>query len=266
MPIVLNTTIRQFTENPMRPKPTMSVETTMRLLPLGPGFAVPFFNAYSSSFVDSPPTWRPRTEIGNVRRGVPAFINRGGPQRDARLGRYGHLGQPFLGLLLCRCMAREYTVDGVIPARIRMGLPIAFFLASALTLAPIAAGDGTGSGITTSKGSYLLTPVGTAYEFLHAYLSDLGVQVSPGDTLIFSWQANNGTGPPIYFEIHAHPYGAYIQYYNTTSSSVGNGTFTAHEPYSYMVFWKNLSNTTRVNLTYSFVLLLSQPSLWPLYA
>src|SRR5207302_10515649 len=65
IPIVLNTTIRQFTENPMRPKPTMSVETTMRLLPLGPGFAVPFFNDYSSSFVDSRPTWRPRTEIGN---------------------------------------------------------------------------------------------------------------------------------------------------------------------------------------------------------
>src|SRR3989454_7296795 len=65
IPIVLNTTIRQLTENPMRPKPTMSVETTMRLLPLGPGFAVPYFNDYSSSFVDSPPTWRPRTEIGN---------------------------------------------------------------------------------------------------------------------------------------------------------------------------------------------------------
>ena len=162
-------------------------------------------------------------------------------------------------------MAREYTVDGVIRARIRIGLPMAFFLASALTLAPTAAGDGTGSGITTSKGYYLLTPVGTAYEFLHAYLSDLGVQVSPGDTLIFSWQANNGSGPPIYFEIHAHPYGPYIQYYNTTSASVGNGTFTAREPYSYMVFWKNLSNTTRVNLTYSFVLLLAQPSLWPLY-
>src|SRR5256885_3608270 len=65
IPIVLNTTMRQFTENPMRPKPTMSVETTMRLLPLGPGFAVPFFNDYSSSFVDVPLNWRPRTEIGN---------------------------------------------------------------------------------------------------------------------------------------------------------------------------------------------------------
>jgi len=60
-------------------------------------------------------------------------------------------------------VAREYTVDGVIRARIRIGLPMAFFLASALTLAPTAAGDGTGSGITTSKGYYLLTPVGSAY-------------------------------------------------------------------------------------------------------
>jgi hypothetical protein len=32
-----------------------------------------------------------------------------------------------------------------------------------------------------------------------------------------------------------------------------------------MIFWKNLSNTTQVNLTYSLVLLLAQPSLWPLY-
>jgi len=162
-------------------------------------------------------------------------------------------------------VAREYTVDGVIRGRIRIGLPIAFFLALALTLAPIAAGDGTGSGISTSKGYYLLTPVGTASDFLHAYLSDLGLQVNPGDTLIFSWWANNGSGPSIYFEIHAHPYGPYIQYFNTTSTSVSNGTWTAREAYSYMVFWKNLSNTTRVNLTYSLVLLLAQPSLWPLY-
>jgi len=162
-------------------------------------------------------------------------------------------------------VAGGYRVHGGPNVKIRAGLPIVLFLALVLAVAPIAAGDGTGSGISTSKGYYLLTPVGTAYEFLHAYLSDLGVQVSPGDTLIFSWQANNGSGPPIYFEIHAHPYGPYILYYNTTSSSVGNGTFTARDPYSYMVFWKNLSNTTRVNLTYSFVLLSSQPSLWPLY-
>src|SRR5207244_12240312 len=124
---------------------------------------------------------------GTVRRGVTPFMNRGGPQRDARRGRYGHLGQPFLGLLLCRSVAREYTVDGVIPARIRIGLPMAFFLASALTLAPPAAGDGTGSGITTSKGYYLLTPVGTAYEFLHAYLSGVGVELISGCSCCSSW-------------------------------------------------------------------------------
>src|SRR2546427_12608891 len=33
IPIVLNTTIRQFTEKPMRPRPTMSVETTNCLSP-----------------------------------------------------------------------------------------------------------------------------------------------------------------------------------------------------------------------------------------
>lgn len=162
-------------------------------------------------------------------------------------------------------MARRYTVDGVVRARIRIGLPLVFFLSFALTAAPIVAADGTGSGISTSIGTYLLTPVGSAHEFLHAYLSDLGLLINPGDTLIFSWQANNGSGPSIYFEIHAHPYGPYIEYYKTTSASVSNATFTAHDPYSYMIFWKNLSNTTQVNLTYSLVLLLAQPSLWPLY-
>ena len=196
---------------------------------------------------------------------VPALINRGGPWRDARLGRCAHLGQAFFGLLLCRSVVREHTVDGVVRARIRIGLPLVFFLSFALTAAPTVAADGTGSGISTSIGTYLLTPVGSAHEFLHAYLADLGLLINPGDTLIFSWQANNGSGPSIYFEIHAHPYGPYIEYYHTTSVSVSNASFTAHDPYSYMVFWKNLSNTTQVNLTYSLVLLLAQPSLWPLY-
>jgi hypothetical protein len=32
-----------------------------------------------------------------------------------------------------------------------------------------------------------------------------------------------------------------------------------------MIYWKNLSNKTAVNLTYSFVLVLGQPNYWPLY-
>jgi len=43
IPIVLNTTIRQFTENPMRPKPTISVETTNCLSP-SRGYRLSFLN------------------------------------------------------------------------------------------------------------------------------------------------------------------------------------------------------------------------------
>ncbi len=101
---------------------------------------------------------------------------------------------------------------------------------------------------------------------LHAYLADLGLPIIRGDTLIFSWRANNGSGPPIYFEIHSHPItGGYFKYYNTTATSVSNGTWTSQTTDRYMVYWVNLSNTTRVNLTYSFVLLPAQPDVWPLY-
>jgi hypothetical protein len=94
----------------------------------------------------------------------------------------------------------------------------------------------------------------------------LGLPVNVGDTLLFTWKANNGSGPSLYFEIHAHPtLYEYIPYYNTTSSAVVDGAWTAPLQYPYMIYWKNLSNTTAVNLTYSFVLIAGQPNYWPLY-
>jgi hypothetical protein len=132
--------------------------------------------------------------------------------------------------------------------------------------ARIVAPDGTGSGISNARGYFLMSPAGTLKDYLHAYLSDLGLPVTVGDTLLFTWRANNGTGPALYFEIHAHPsIATYIPYYNTTSSGVENRTWIAPIQYPYMIYWKNLSNTTAVNLTYSFVLVLGQPNYWPLY-
>ncbi len=89
--------------------------------------------------------------------------------------------------------------------RTRLGLLAVVLLTSAFAIAPSIAGDGTGSGISNAYGYYRLTPAGTYNYSLHAYLADLGLPVARGDTLIYSWLANNGSGPPIYFEIHAHP-------------------------------------------------------------
>src|SRR3989454_796368 len=73
-------------------------------------------------------------------------------------------------------------------------------------------------------------------------------------------------GPPVYFEIHSHPItGGYFKYYNATATSISNGTWTAQTTDRYMVYWVNLSNRTAVNLTYSFVLIVPQPDIWPLY-
>jgi hypothetical protein len=150
--------------------------------------------------------------------------------------------------------------------RPRTGLILVLLLVLLSATAPIVAPDGTGSGISNARGYFLLSPAGTLKDYLHAYLSDLGLPVSVGDTLLFTWRANNGSGPALYFEIHAHPsVSTYIPYYNTTSIAVENRTWIASVQYPYMIYWKNLSNTTAVNLSYSFVLVLGQPNYWPLY-
>jgi hypothetical protein len=148
----------------------------------------------------------------------------------------------------------------------RIGLLLVLLLVLISATARIVAPDGTGSGISNARGYFLMSNTTAPNFFLHAYLSDLGLPVNVGDTLLFSWRANNGSGPALYFEIHAHPsVAAYIPYYNTTSSGVENRTWTAPLQYPYMIYWKNLSNKTAVNLTYSFVLVLGQPNYWPLY-
>jgi len=148
----------------------------------------------------------------------------------------------------------------------RIGLLLVLLLVLLAASARIVAPDGTGSGISNARGYYVLGKAGEAKDFLHAYLSDLGLPVNTGDTLLYSWEANNGTGPPLYFEIHAHPsLYQYVPYYNTTSRGVNNNTWTAPIQSPFMVYFKNLVNTTTVNLTYSFVLLLGQPNYWPLY-
>jgi hypothetical protein len=150
--------------------------------------------------------------------------------------------------------------------RTRTALIGVLWLIASFAVVPPVVADGTGSGISSAAGSYLLTPAGTNNYTLHAYLADLGMPIYRGDTLIYSWRANNGSGPAVYFEIHAHPItGGYFKYYNTTATSISNGTWTAQTTDRYMVYWVNLSNRTAVNLTYSFVLLISQPDVWPLY-
>jgi len=146
---------------------------------------------------------------------------------------------------------------------IRFGIFVVLSLAAATMASPMVAADGVGSGILTGQGSFVLTPNGSYNYTLHAYLSDMGFPVLVGDTLVYSWNVNNGSGPPVYFEIHGHPPGRYDVFYNTTASSV-SGTWTARIQEPYMVFWRN-DHPVRVNVTYAFNLVQGQSDAWPLY-
>ena len=108
----------------------------------------------------------------------------------------------------------------------------------------------------------LTSATGVSYRS-DAYLADMGFPVRAGDTLVYSWSVNNGSGPPVYFEIHGHPPGRYDVFYNTTAISV-NGTWTARVQEPYMVFWRN-DQTVVVNVTYAFNLVPGQSDIWPLY-
>jgi len=147
--------------------------------------------------------------------------------------------------------------------RIRIGVLVALSLAAATLAAPRVVANGTGSGILTGQGSFVLTPTGSLNYTLHAYLADMGFPMRQGDTLVYSWSVNNGSGPPVYFEIHGHPPGRYDVFFNTTSSSV-SGAWTAPVQEPYMVYWRN-DQTIRVNVTFAFNLVQAQSDVWPLY-
>jgi len=140
---------------------------------------------------------------------------------------------------------------------------VAFSLAAATLASPGVAADGVGSGVLTGQGSFVLTPNGSSNYTLHAYLSDMGFPVLVGDTLVYSWNVDNASRPPVYFEIHGHPPGSYHVFYNTTANSV-SGTWTARIQEPYMVFWRN-DHPVRVNVTYAFNLVQGQSDAWPLY-
>ncbi len=147
--------------------------------------------------------------------------------------------------------------------KFRLVFTAVLLLAAAAVLSPVAKGHGAGSGVVSARGSFLLTPAGTVNDTVHAFLSDFGLPIGPGDRLSFTWQANNGSGPPVYFEIHAHPAAAgYVQLYNATARS-GSETLSLPGSDPYMVYWQN-PNEVAVNVTYALDLFPPPADLWPL--
>jgi len=122
-----------------------------------------------------------------------------------------------------------------------MGLAV-LVLSIAMSLTPPASAHT--SGTITRQGSFSLTPAGTANETFHALLSTLGFPIGPGDTLRFSWFVNGGGGPPVYFEIHAHPQtSGYVRYYSVTAAT-DTDSWSIPGSDAYMVLWANTHNST----------------------
>lgn len=145
----------------------------------------------------------------------------------------------------------------------RIGLGLVLLLCGSV-LAPLAAAHAPGSGTVSTSGSFVLTPGYTLNSSFHAYLSTLGLPIGPGDVLVWSWSANAARGPPIYFEIHAHPGSVgYVQYYNITADKANN-SWSVPGSDAYMVLWTN-PNTVTENVTYTFQLIPPPLELWPLY-
>jgi len=145
---------------------------------------------------------------------------------------------------------------------LRSAVIVILILAFAVSIAPMAEGHDAGSGVVSARGSFLLDSAGTRNDTVHAFLSDIGLPVGPGDRLGFSWRANDGSGPPVYFEIHTHPATAgYMQLYNTTARS-DSGTLNLPGSDPYMVYWQN-PNQSVVNISYVFDLFPPPPDLWP---
>lgn len=125
---------------------------------------------------------------------------------------------------------------------------------------PTAGGHGAGSQAVGARGTFLLTPYRTPNDTYHHFLSDFGLPIDAGDTLRFSWQSENGSGPAIYFEIHAHPQTeGYVLHYRQTASR-DNGTWTVPRTEPYMAYWFN-PNPMSVNLTYALTLFPPEPTL-----
>lgn len=137
------------------------------------------------------------------------------------------------------------------PAALRV-LPHLLLIA-ALTLAasPSAVGHEPGEGTITKEGAIELGSAGSLNDSYHTLFLVMGLSMHAGDILAFSWLVNDGRGPPVFFDIHAHTQDAeWETFYNITA--IGDtGTWTVPETENYMVLWRN-DNDVAVNVTYSF--------------
>jgi hypothetical protein len=132
-------------------------------------------------------------------------------------------------------------------------------LAVAITLIqflPAVQAHPAGAQPVTKEGWFILSPEspGTANNStFHAYLTDMGFPAGAGDTLEYNWASNNGSGPPILFEIHTHETG-WTTYFNDSGVQYSSRFRIPAGNQSFMVYFVN-PTAFPANVSYSFVLI-----------
>jgi hypothetical protein len=122
-----------------------------------------------------------------------------------------------------------------------------------LVLSGTAAAHVPGSPPISKEGSFELGRAGEANATYHVYLESLGLPPDSGDTLRISWSVNDGLGPAIDFDIHAHRDATMDVVYRRSAIRVDDA-WVVPGPSAYMVLWNNTA-AEAVNVTYAFTLI-----------
>ena len=135
-------------------------------------------------------------------------------------------------------------------APLRRSAIIAIGLALVLFSSGVRADHAHGTGPTTASGTIPLGPVGGGADQATVSLSLIGISVSSGDSLRYSWAVDNGSGPAIRFQVFAHSATLHVVYVNT-SGARDAGTWQVPGADPYYASWTNPANRA-VNVTYVF--------------
>ena len=111
-----------------------------------------------------------------------------------------------------------------------------------------------GSVATTARGTIPLGPKGGGADLATLSLSAIGILVSSGDTVRYTWYVTNVTDVPLMFQIFAHSVSSsstlHLVYVNATApSATGEWQVPGSDPYD--VSFTN-PNARALNVTYQF--------------
>lgn len=121
------------------------------------------------------------------------------------------------------------------------------------TFLPGALGHGPGGEPITSAGSFALGPVGSDGSSAQVVLSSLG-SVEAGDVLRYFWEANEGLGPPVLFQILRLRTGVPTESEYEVTAASRTGDWTLSSVAEYAASWSN-PNGEAVNVNYLLSLL-----------